>query len=140
DDVVLEVSWCRQLVGRAEKEYSAMVDGLLEENEQLEGLLGLLTRQLDNLADGFPAQELESPAAAQAAARAGAQVSLHLDELLLQRGEELRRARAEQVLLQHELREEVLESRNCQRRYECSLEELAAAPAAEYSDDFDADQ
>jgi len=106
------VVWARQYVECAERDYALMVDGMLAESEQLEGLARLLSRQL------LDTPEWPEEAAVSVVARV---------EEVLEQGVELRRQREDQVqALQKELREEKLESEALRRRLEDALQELAA--------------
>eukprot|EP00927_Polykrikos_kofoidii_P026590 TRINITY_DN23644_c0_g1_i1.p1 TRINITY_DN23644_c0_g1~~TRINITY_DN23644_c0_g1_i1.p1 ORF type:complete len:515 (-),score=100.67 TRINITY_DN23644_c0_g1_i1:72-1436(-) len=88
-----------------------MVDGLMAENEQLEGVARLLARHVN----GSSEQQV-------------AALTASVEELLRQ-GADLRHLRVEQVEeLQRELREERLESQHLRRRLEGALAELAAQP------------
>lgn len=133
-DAALEVSWCRQLLEHADREYCSMVDGLLAEHKQLEDLLNLLAQQLDNLSSDFPGKALEGPEGSQAAVNSRGQILYRLDELLRLRGNELRSARDAQASLQQRLREEEMEKRSLQRYLESSLEAASKVlPAVEIS-------
>eukprot|EP00435_Cladocopium_sp_Y103_P059638 s829_g21.t1 len=104
-DVALEVSWCRRLVQGVEKDYEEMVNSLLAENKQLEELLNLMARHLDNLAANFQGRDLEGPEAAQAACEATARLSARLEEWQRQ-AVHAREFQQEKVLLQKRLCEE----------------------------------
>lgn len=133
-DTALEVSWCRQLLELADREYCSMVDGLLAEHKQLEELLSLLAQQLDNLSSDFPGKALEGPEALQAAVNARDLILSRLDELLRLRGDELRSARDAQASLQQRLREEEMEKRSLQRYLESNLEAASKVlPAVDVS-------
>lgn len=133
-DAALEVSWCRQLLEHADREYCSMVDGLLAEHKQLEDLLNLLAQQLDNLSSDFPGKALEGPEASQAAVKARGKILSRLDELLRLQASELRSARDAQSSLQQRLREEEMEKLSLQRYLENSLEAASKVlPAVEVS-------
>jgi len=134
----LEVSWCRQYMERAEREYGAMVDGLLEENAQLEALARLLARHFQGDVDtggglGGSRRALVASANSGAgsldAAAAVAEVVAHVDRVLRQ-GEVLKCQREEEVVaLQREIRESRLEIQTLWRRLEDVMKELAEGRA-----------
>jgi hypothetical protein len=109
-----EVAWARQLLERSEREYAAMVDELMNENQQLEALARLLSEQLVDTASGRSSAlgaEKESP------------LTTRIEDFL-QSCRESRAERAEVRDLQERLRKEELEAQSLQRRLEDSLKKL----------------
>lgn len=123
DEKVDTISWCREHVQRTKQEYNSMVDGLLMDNEKLEGLARLLACRLDNLADGQLNKDAHSLAPMKAVAESVSDTAPWIEEFL-QQGGALRRQREEQISLQCELREERLEGHVLRQHLEATLREL----------------
>merc|ERR1719491_1728746 len=108
-----EVSWARQMLERSEREYSAMVDELLRENQQLETLARLLSEQFKDLISGVQHSN----------GQADLSVLSRLEDVLCSIGPS-RSERTEVIALQKSLRNQEVEAQSLRRRLEEALQEL----------------